>query len=133
MSLSVRTAVGISLAFVISACHDATTANSLTTHPVVQPPPFTVTVLDSAVTDYPSWGGLNLVSFDGSVGVVTVDEEFARLRYAACSTACGKSSNWSQVTVDSNPYRSFGLNASAVVTAAGITVVYEDEPNTPSS
>lgn len=115
-------ALGVPLAILV-ACHD-------TTDPVTpRSDPWTKVTMDDGVTDYPSWGGLDLLRDPaGALHLVVVEHEYGKLQYGECTTSCNHRGGWTLTTVDSGPYQGLGQNASSVLTSSGIVTVYEDQP-----
>ena len=104
------------------ACHDAPQAPTTPTAPE-----WARLTMDDAVTDYPSWGGLDLLSSGaGDLEFVSAETEYGSLHFGACFADCDVRANWTQVTLDSGVYRGIGVNASSVETGSGITIAYED-------
>ncbi|HWZ28841.1 MAG TPA: hypothetical protein VNX15_09785 [Gemmatimonadales bacterium] len=125
MRLSVRWLALVPAVAAFVACHDTPTPTGLTTAPDL----WASLTMDDAATDYPSWGGLDLLRDAGGVlHLSVVEHEFGRLQYGECSGSCANIVDWHLATIDSGPYQGFGENASSVITSAGMVTVYEDQP-----
>ncbi|HEY6784347.1 MAG TPA: hypothetical protein VI159_05315 [Gemmatimonadales bacterium] len=114
-------ALGVPLA-ILGACHDGTDPGT--------PPsdPWAKLTMDDGVTDYPSWGGLDLLRDQvGALHLVVVEHEYGKLQYGECTTSCDHRGGWTLTTVDSGPYQGLGENASSVLTPSSIVTVYEDQ------
>ncbi len=108
----------------LNACHEPPQAPI--THAKPGPDWIRIT-MDDGVTDYPSWGGLDLLSqADTEFDFVTVETEYGSLHYGGCVQNCQDPSRWLVGTIDSGVYRGLGPNASTIRTAGGIAVAYED-------
>jgi hypothetical protein len=83
--------------------------------------------MDDGVTDYPSFGGLDLMATaDTEFDFVTVETEYGTLHYGGCVQNCQDPARWMVGTIDTGIYRGLGPNASSVRTANGLVVAYED-------
>jgi len=81
-----------------SACHDIPQAPIIRTTPG---PEWIRITMDDGVTDYPSWGGLDLLrDADGGFHVISAETEFGRLRYAGCVQNCQDPARWLPGTVN---------------------------------
>ena len=84
--------------------------------------------MDDGVTDYPSYGGLDLMTAsDTEFDFVVAETEFGSLHYGGCVQNCQDPARWLVGTVDSGRYRGLGENASSIRTTGGIVVAYEDQ------
>lgn len=109
---------------IVVACHDPAAV------PTTPPSnPWAKVTMDDGVTDYPSWGGLDLLRDpQGGLHFVVVEHEYGKLQYGQCANSCNLRGGWTLTTVDSGPYQGLGENASSVLTSSGIVTVYEDQP-----
>ena len=109
----------------LNACHEPPQA------PVtkVKPGPEWVRLtMDDGLTDYPSFGGLDLLSqSDTEFDFVVAETEYGSLRYGGCVQNCQDPTRWMTGTIDSGVYRGLGENATSVRTGQTITVAYEDQ------
>lgn len=108
----------------LCSCHDVPQAPI--THPKPGPEWIRIT-MDDGVTDYPSWGGIDLLTqADTEFDFIAAETEFGTLHYGGCVQNCQDPSRWIVGTIDSGRYRGLGENASSVRTASSIVVAYED-------
>lgn len=114
----------LALVFVaLTACHDVPQAPN-------NPPPgpqWVHITMDDGVTDYPSWGGLDLLKTDTEYDFVVAETEYGTLHYGGCVQDCQDPSRWLVGTIDSGVYRGLGENASTARTATELVVAYEDQ------
>lgn len=82
--------------------------------------------MDDAVTDYPSFGGLSLLSLaDTEFDFVTDEQEFNTLQYGGCVQNCQDPARWMRGVIDSGVGYFFDGQAASVHTASGIAVAYD--------
>lgn len=79
--------------------------------------------------DTPDWwqGPTVLLGTGQSVHVLALDGWNNRLRYHGCSSACDEAAHWLNATVDSAPFGYSQYSIGAVLTSAGISVVYSSQ------
>jgi hypothetical protein len=118
-----RTTLALTIA-ALAGCHDVPQGPK-TIPPAVAP--WVRITMDDGVTDYPSFGGLDLLSrADTEFDFITAETEFGWLQYGGCVQNCQDPARWQLGTVDSGIYRGIGPNASSVRTSSEIIVAYED-------
>lgn len=82
--------------------------------------------MDDAVTDYPSFGGLTLLSSaDTEFDFVTDEEEFNTLQYGGCVQNCQDPARWMRGVIDSGAGYFFDGQSEALRSVAGIAVAYD--------
>jgi hypothetical protein len=112
----------LSLAVLMTACHDSAQAPKITTG---SPSPFATVTVQPLAADYPTWMGIQLLIDPlQRVHVLSTDFDplFHRFGYSGCEVACEIGANWSPGPPDTGA-TCCSLNMGAVWAPGGIIAV----------